>query len=310
MINVLKRGCILALYLLVLVVPNPAQAQTPTAETIEALLAKIETLQTIITQRVDYAATGATTEGAQEYYYFALAAEPELTLFGRSTKEVEVKTDLDALQLLVVTDCESDFVLFAGETCKRETWITTAEIEEWTRTYAIPVRFVGEETEADTTFEIYACRYNGCMLEGEVAVTYKATKTFADEVTIKDRYEWEYESDNTRLHTQEVLVSFPQKQVQKVTLDVSCNDHGLSVKTYNDQTVSCYESVTYTRPEFRDILTDELGNSYNLELYTMTKGLEAGQSGTMLLEFTFYGQNNRLLAEVSHRPVQKEEIAE
>jgi|GEM_PF-6974973 len=297
-------------FLFVVVVPTSAHAQADIEPTIEALRAEIERLQGMVVQRQNYFESGPTTDEPAEYFNFVTGNTPEV-LFEGERQSVSFTTDLDVQQVLLVTDCATESYTKGSSVCSEESWlISTTPATEWSHTFDVDIAFPTNSTDT-TTYDVYACRWNGCMLEDTLTFTHKPVQTFADQVHIFDRGEWEYPIGNELIHEQEVLLRFPAEEVKYLYLETFCEDRRNFTPTYDaSKRISCDEERRYAQPEFRDVLTDEAGNEYNLLLISATDNMTQELSGSVELQFRFVSSQNATIATVSHWPEQKEEVVE
>jgi hypothetical protein len=154
------------------------------------------------------------------------------------------------------------------------------------------------------TVSVYACRFNGCVKTSPLVLSYKSSRSFVDDLVIKDRYEWVYEWDGRRHHVQEVALAFPAEMVRSVRVRVRCDVPGLYIDTVEDTRVTCNSKRKISPPLFRTPVTDKEGNTYNLVLETVTDDITKEEVGELELELTFIGPQGQILHKAFHRPVQ------
>jgi len=291
--------------------PTAANAQSDEQALLESLLTQLQELQALVTQRVTFGESGATTTGALEYFNFNLPNGTEVQTFGSESYDLVIETDLDVTQLVLVTDCaEGNMYTFDSDVCATETWTMNSVQEgDWTAIFTVPVS-VDSDAETEVSFEVYACRFNGCMYEGDVTIANKPSREYVDDVSIIDRYEWQYEQGDNMIHEQEVLVSVPLDGLHRITLEVECEDTSLYLPTYSDERVGCGQDYRYSQPDFRDEETDELGNVYNMLIYSVSKNIQEEDAGSVTLNFEFFDLKNKSLGTLVHIPEQLEVVEE
>lgn len=279
---------------------------------IDSLLEKIEVLRSLIAQRVAFAETGPVLKTNEDPEYFTLEALDIVPVFGPETELVEINTDGSVSQLLLTSTCNQfDGTLkIMTRDCQDKVWVSEFEEENGIRTFSVPVRFDTSEQTALFEIDVFACRYNGCQHEKTIELKYKNKVTFADQLRIYDRYEWEYEWNDNVYHVQEVLLNFPFENIRKVKLRVTCEGKGLYIRTDEEERATCYSRRDYSQVDFGEIQTDEQGNVYNLRVESVTDNITQEESGFVKMEFTFFNWQNRLVHTAYHTPVQKEEVGE
>jgi len=288
--------------------PTAANAQSDEQVLLESLLTQLQELQSLVAQRVSFAESGATSTAALEYFNFNLPNGTVVQTFGSESHDLVIETDLDVTQLVLVADCsEGDIRTFGSNVCATETWIMNSVQEgDWTSVFTIPVS-IQSDTSIDLSLDVYACRFNGCMYEGDVAIANKPSKEYVDDVAIIDRYEWQYEQGDNKIHEQEVLISVPLDGLHRIGLDVTCTFTKHYLRTYSDERTGCSQEYRYSQPDFRDEKTDELGNVYNLLVYSVSKNLTAEEAGSIAMTFEFFDLKNKSLGTLVHVPQQFEE---
>ncbi len=301
-----------AAFVILTMSPTTVSAQVSVEDQIQTLKAELQRLQGILAQRLQYAESGATTEGALDYFYLKTEAESPVKLYGNEQTDVVFTADLDVLQLFLVTDCnEADSRLFGWDSCSEKTWITGTEKSEWTHTFTIPFSVVSGDDETSATYEVYACRFNGCMLETELDIVHKPALVFTDEVKISDRYDWEYNNEKDDLiYEQEVLIRFPHSDIRKVIIDVRCENEDLYLYTTTRERISCSDDQTYDSVNYNKVKSDEAGNEYNMLVYTVFENFTKESIGSVELEVSFYSKTNKFLGSIKHTPQQKAIVKE
>lgn len=293
-----------------LLVAQPTYATTPT---IEALQQRIESLRTIIQQRIDFPVTGAIEKTNDDPEYFSLeeVEQSPQFVYGNEPGVIEYRTDGSVLQLLLQHSCReaADAPRLAKQSeCMDSLWVLAPEVVSGVVTFTIPVEFANHGYETlSTEIDVYACRYNGCQFEKTTTVTHKKTKIFADDLVIFDRYEWEYEWEGKTYHVQEVLLHFPDNEIRRVKLHVTCDAKGLYIKTTEDDRATCYSKRQFSPFDFGDEQIDEEGNVFNLRIETVTDNIQAKDAGKLLMEFTFINKQNSVIYETAYRPLQRED---
>lgn len=297
-------------------VPVSVSASESKTETINKLLEQIGNLQLIVKDRFDFNRTSIITEPAEDRssdFFLRVAGDSAPTLYAEKSVNLILETDSGVRQILIMTDCrdnELSPIFNNNTTCESQTWVYGADLQDGIKTFTLPVQVSATENSGEVGFRIFACRFDGCVLETELDLPFKTDVEFTDLVKIYDRYEWTYEWDDKIYHVQEVLLSFPHKDIQKVNLVVRCDGGGLSIATTEKNRVTCGGKRRYSNLYYRNEETDEVGNTYNLKIESVTKNISVEQSGSVEMEFTFTDKRNQVVSTIYYRPVQKEEILE
>jgi hypothetical protein len=247
-----------------------------------------------------------------EDFFFRIGKNSPSTVYGTKPVTLIAETDAGVRQIVVTTSCEasdSEVLLFSNTTCEEETWIIQSETNSGIKTFKIPLAINTQNEEDVIGLSFFACRHDGCVFEDTVSISYKDKITFADQLEVYDRYEWEYEWNDRIHHVQEVLLYFPYKDIRKIKLRAYCDTSGLNITTTEDNRVTCNERREYSVVNFRDYETDEEGNVYNLRIESVTTDKIVENSGAVELEFMFFNKKNRAHT-VYYRPVQEKIIDE
>lgn len=322
-LNYIGYSALLATFVLSLVaIPNhnvlAATKEESRIELINSILSEISVLLDLVKAREDFYENRAILEqvdhdGRSDDFFLRVGEDSPVAVYGSKPVSLIVETDGGVRQIVVTSSCDksdSTVLMFSNVNCVEQTWINEFEMESGVKTFTIPVSFTTKNTEDAINLSVYACRFDGCVYETNLAVPYKEQIAFADQVEIYDRYEWEYEWKDNIYHVQEVLLSFPYKDIKKVKLRVRCDINGLYIRTTEDDRATCNNRREYTNPDYRDPETDELGNAYNLLIESVTKDSIIENSGAVEMEFVFIDKRNRVAATLYHRPVQEEVIDE
>jgi len=293
-------------------VTSPVLAATP-VQTLADLQTTIETLQQVIAQREDFQANGPVqkSDADPDYFLFKAVSAVPVTVYGASATTLQYQTDGSVMQLLLRAPCPESMNLhrlYRAASCQNDTWVFSAEELNGIKTFTVPISFVASNYEKVTVeVDVFACRYNGCRHEQTTMVVYKNNQSFADKITVYDRYEWEYEWNEKIHHVQEVLLAFPHKDVRKIKLRVLCDVRHLWIQTTENDRATCSSRRTFTPPDFKRVQTDENGNVYNLRIEAVTNNIQVEDTGAMEMIFTFIGWQNQILHEVAHRPTQRDQ---
>ena len=240
-------------------------------------------------------------------FFTHLDKEIDTTIYGSNKTNLVFETDGGVNQLLLVVDCsdlDGTLKLFSNLNCTEQNWLYLSEEIDGVKTFNVPVSYITDEEVDSIKIDVFACRFNGCHLEDDISLRYKNEKTFADDVKIYDRYEWQYEWDDRIHHVQEVLLNFPYQEVQYIKLRVRCDSTGLYINTNEDERITCNSKRRYSQPDYRDFITDEQGNVFNLRIESVTEDIQEDEVGKVELEFIFLGKNNSVIYTAYHRPVQ------
>lgn len=312
MIKVFKVFAVSIFVLTVFVGPHVTFAADKISDR-DALLSRIEELRAALAQRTEFAVKGPVAKSADdpEYFKFEITNE-DLAVYGRKTTVLTLQTDGSVAQILVSIDCSDvDGTLFVREReCSDEYWLSEYDEKDGIRTFKLPLRLSTPLDNTKFRVSFHACRYNGCQFEDKITVSYKDKITFADQVKIFDRYEWQYEWNDNTYHVQEVLLNFPFKDIRKVKLRVTCDVSGLYIRTDEELRATCNSKRDYSPVEFGAVETDEMGNVYNLRIESVTDNITKDQVGSVKMLFTFINWQNRVVHELTHIPIQLEEPIE
>ncbi len=289
----------------------PAEAKTKTTlvkKDVSTLVEEIKNIQKLVEQRTQFNLKGPAVIAVRpEYFALNFAADSVQTIAGDNVANISINTDGGVSQIMILSKCSEVIgVLTLGQsnTCVEKTWVSKYTEANGVRNFSIPVGYTSEELEASLNFSAYACRYNGCMFEKNFSIQYKDKLSLADTLRIYDRYEWTYEWDNKIYHVQEVLLSFPYKDVRRVKLIVRCDVAGLYISTEDDNRATCNNRRSYGQPDFRDYTTDDQGNAFNLKIESLTKNIQEENVGAVTMEFTFIGKQNQVIYKTTHKPIQ------
>lgn len=241
-----------------------------------------------------------------QYFSLKIDETSSTTVYAKKPGVLVIKTDGGVGQLMLETKCSDKgaLLLNGAKKCLTQTWLTDYVEESGMRTFTIPVNYADLKATSTRKVSIYPCRFNGCHKEDTVTINYKEKREFADDLVIKDRYEWVYDWDDKTYHVQEVILGFSTKEVKKIYLDVKCETKGLYIETTEDHRVTCNQNRRFSDNFFREVKTDDEGNKYNMVIETVTNDIEPEEVGKVLLTFRFYAINNRLLKIVEYRPIQ------
>lgn len=292
--------------------PQTVSAATKSSD-IESLLTRIEALRTAIAQRADFEQSGpvAKTADDPDYFTFQITNE-QMALYGKQATVLNIQTDGSVNQILISTDCtDIDGLLFLNEReCSNAYWLSSFKEKDGLRTFSLPLRLATDMERTKIPVSFHACRFNGCQFEDKLNIPYKNKITFADQVKVYDRYEWTYEWNNNTYHVQEVLLSFPAKEIRKVKLNVKCDARGLYIRTDEELRATCNSKRDYSQVDFGDEEIDEQGNIFNLRIESVTDNISEEQVGAVKMMFSFVNWQNRVIHELVHVPLQLEEPLE
>lgn len=289
--------------------PVPVLATTPTA--LESLRAQVVTLERMITQRVQYPTVGARAVRSDDPEYFnvdVVSASP-LMVFGDDDEDtlLVIATDGSVDQIALTRTCSvlnRQLTLLNNSGCATTTWILPTSEKDGVRQFAVPVGFVaGTRADTEQSLEIVACRFDGCRQESKATVVYRPERTYADEVVIKERYNWVYDWNNKTHAVQELLIGFPIKDIRAVRLQLLCEKRSAYIATTERDRLTCGSKRLLTRGDFSKPKTDKEGNVYNLRIEIVTNATVDASTTGINLRVDFLDMRNRYFSELQHKPI-------